>query len=148
MSVTDKGSASLTQLLDGFELDISVGIHAEDGDETYEGGDLNTAEVGAIHEFGLGVPQRSFVRGYFDENEAAIAAAQDASLQRIMDGADPEAEAERLGLQLESGMKQRILSRVPPPLAESTKRKRGEDAVPLVDTSQLLGAVRSKVTRR
>jgi len=144
MSVEDKKSADLEKFLRGLDLEVTVGIHEEEGAE--EHGDLTNAELGAIHEFGLGVPQRSFIRGYFDENAAEIEQAQDEALNNIVFGADPRAEAERLGLKLESGMKERILARIDPPLAESTKRRRGASAVPLVDTSQLLGAVRSKVT--
>lgn len=147
MAVEDKPSPELAKLLAGFELEVSVGIHADDGAKTYEDG-LTTAEVGACHEFGLGVPMRSFVRGYFDENVESIAALQEAALGRILGGADPHSEAGRLGLVLEGGMKQRILARIPPPLAASTKKRRGESAVPLVATSQLIGAIRSKVREK
>jgi hypothetical protein len=146
MSVEDKRSPELDDFLSGLDLEVTVGIHEEEGAE--EHGELTTAEVGAIHEFGLGVPQRSFVRGYFDEHANEIQEAQDVALENILAGADPQTEAARLGLKLESGIKQRILARIDPPLAESTKRRRGEDAVPLVDTSQLLGAIRSKVGQR
>ena len=144
MSVQDQSSPLLAQLLAGFDLDVSVGIHEDKGAEDHGG--KTTAQIGAIHEFGLGVPMRSFVRGYMDENTDTIVQMQDAALGRILDGADPRAEAGRLGLRLESGMRERILARINPPLAASTKRRRGENAVPLVDTSQLLGAIRSKVT--
>jgi hypothetical protein len=147
VSVDDKKSPELARLLREFDLEVTVGIHEDEGAEDH-GDDLTIADVGAIHEFGLGVPQRSFVRGYFDENAPRIEQAQDAALVRILDGADPETEAARLGLQLEGGMKARILARIAPPLAESTKRRRGESAVPLVDSSQLIGAIRSKVNER
>lgn len=148
MSVSDKSSPGLTHVLEGFDLEISVGIHEEEGRQSHGDDELSNAEIGANHEFGLGPPQRSFVRGYFDENQEAIEREQDAALARILDGADPETEAGRLAAKLEGGMKERILARIPPPLAESTKAKRGEAAVPLVATSQLLGSIRGKVARR
>jgi hypothetical protein len=147
VSVIDKSSPELEAILRGLELEVTIGIHAEDGAEGHDGG-LTTAEVGSYHEFGLGVPQRSFVRAYFDEHASEIEQAQDACLARILAGSDPRAEAARLGLKLEGGMKERILARIDPPLAESTKARRGESAVPLVDTSQLIGAIRSRVTER
>jgi hypothetical protein len=148
MSVDDKVNRQLLdQLLEGLDIEITVGIHAAEGSASH-GADLTMAELGAIHEFGLGVPARSFVRGYFDENQAAIESKQDAALQRILLGANPRTEAERMALELESGMKERILGRIAPPLAESTKRRRGAGAVPLVATSQLLGSIRGKVTER
>lgn len=145
MSVEDKVSPEMARLLRGLDLEITVGIHEDEGSESHGDG-LTTADVGAVHEFGLGVPQRSFVRGYFDDNQAEIEDLQTVALQHILDGADPAAEAGRLGLKLEGGMKERILARINPPLAESTKARRGESAVPLVDTSQMIGAIRSKVT--
>jgi hypothetical protein len=147
VSVEDKQSPDLEMLLRGLDIEVTVGIHEQEGSEGHGGDGLTTAEVGAVHEFGLGVPQRSFVRGYFDDNADEIVQAQDAALQRILDGGDPEVEAGRVALKLESGMKERILARIDPGLAESTKKRRGEGAVPLVATSQLLGAVRGKVTR-
>lgn len=144
MSVSDTGSPGLTGLLRGLDIEVSVGIHEDKGAEAH--GELTNAELGAIHEFGLGVPQRSFIRGYFDEKEAELQEFADAALARILDGADPLVEAGRMGLRLESGMKERILARIPPPLAPSTRARRGEDAVPLVDTSQLIGSIGSKVT--
>lgn len=144
MSVEDKASPELERFLRELSLEITVGIHEDDGGQ--EHGELTTAEVGSIHEFGLGVPERSFIRGYFDEHADEIEQGQEVALRNIMFGADPKVEAGRLGLKLESGIKERILARIAPPLAESTKRRRGESAVPLVDTSQLIGAIRSKVS--
>jgi hypothetical protein len=145
MSVSDQSSPELEALLRGLNIEISVGIHEDQGAEAHGEDGLTTAAIGAIHEFGLGVPQRSFVRGYFDERATEILQEQAAALQRILDGADPETEAGLLGLRLEGGMKERILARIDPPLSPATKARRGESAVPLVATSQLLGAVRSKV---
>lgn len=146
MTVSDHRGPGLRALLEELDLEISVGIHEDEGATSH--GELTNAEIGAIHEFGLGVPERSFIRGYMDERQAEIEQAQEAALERILDGADPRVEAERLGLKLEAGVKERILARIPPPLAESTKKRRGENAVPLVDTSQLLGSIRSKVRDR
>lgn len=144
MSVEDKIGADLERWLRGLDIEITVGIHADEGAKLH--GDLTNVEIGSYHEFGLGVPERSFLRAYFDENAADVERAQDQALDRIMAGADPETEAQRLGLKLEGGIKERMLARIDPPLAESTKRRRGESAVPLIHTSQLIGSIRSKVS--
>jgi hypothetical protein len=44
-------------------------------------------------------------------------------------------------------MKERILARLSPGLAPSTLARRGEGAVPLVDSGQLLGSIRGKARR-
>jgi hypothetical protein len=146
VSVSDTGGAAFDALLEGFDIEISVGIHEDKGAEAHGKGATTTALVGAAHEFGLGPPQRSFIRGYYDENAALIVEQQDAALARILDGADPLIEAQRMGLFIESGIKERILARINPPLSEATRKRRGESAVPLVDTSQLIRAITSQVT--
>ncbi len=148
MSVQDTSNDLLKHLLEELDIEVTVGIHEDDGGQSHGKGGITTAQVGAAHEFGLGPPQRSFVRGYFDEHQAEIEGWQDDAMRRILDGADPRAEATRVGLMLEAGMKERILARIEPPLAESTKRRRGEGAIPLIDSSQLLGSIRSKVRDR
>ncbi len=135
----------LGELFEGFYREITVGIHAEEGQEQHDGG-LTNAEVGTFHEFGLGVPQRSFIRAYFDENEALIVAKLEQAAQRVLDGADDKLEAQRFAVWLESQVKEFILNRnVEPELSDATKKRRGENAVPLVDSSQMLGSIRGKV---
>lgn len=132
--------ASLTALLAGTELEITVGIHEQEGSEDHDG--PTNAEVGSYHEFG----ERSFIRGYFDENAADVDRFLDDAADRIMAGEDPLTAGEIVALQLESGVKERMLAGIEPGLAESTKKRRGEDAVPLIDSSQMLGAIRGKAT--
>jgi hypothetical protein len=150
MAVTDNKNPDLGLFLSGgdFELAITVGIHEEEGSQAHGDDGLTTGEIGSVHEFGLGVPMRSFVRGYFDENMGYIEHAQDEAMQRILDGADPMLEAERLAKELEIGMRDRVLERIAPPLASSTRARRGQTAIPLVDSTQLLGAIRGRVAVR
>lgn len=142
MAVDDKRSP-LLGALEGLGREITIGIHADEGAEDHGG--LTNAELGTIHELGLGVPQRSFVRAYFDENVHEIGGDVEAAIARVLEGSDVDLEAELLGAKIEAGMKERILARIEPGLSEETKRKRGQDAVPLVDTSQLMGSIRYKV---
>lgn len=142
MSIQDNRGA-IDDLLGLEDLDVSVGIHEEDNGR---GEGITNAEIGSYHEFGYGVPQRSFLRGYFDENQPLIEKRQDEAIQAALDGGDLRVAAELLALELEGGVKERILARIEPDLADSTKKRRGEDAVPLVDTGQLIGSIRGKVT--
>ena len=48
-------------------------------------------------------------------------------------------------MQIEGETKERILAGIGPELSDSTKRKRGESAVPLLDSGQLLGAIRAQL---
>jgi hypothetical protein len=131
-------------------VQITVGIHAAEGAEGHDGG-LTNAALGEIHEFGFGVPQRSFIRAYFDENEAHISGlVEDAVIDALIEdgGKSLQLNAELVADQIVGEVKERILGRISPELAKSTRRKRGESAVPLVDSSQLLGSIRGKAETR
>lgn len=141
--IADKRSNVYDALIGGVEFEVTVGIHAEEGAGEHDG--LSNAELGTIHEFGAGdIPQRSFIRGYIDENHPAINGFVTEAANRLLAGEDPQAAADLVALQLESGVKERLLSGIEPGLAESTKRQRGDGSVPLVKTSQLLGSIRGK----
>lgn len=140
--IDDKRSNVLDALMGGLEVEITVGIHESEGSKGHGG--VSNAELGSIHEFGLGVPSRPFVRGYFDENEEEISRLINEAAGDILDGEDPSEAADLVALQLESGVKQRILDGLSPEASEAVKRKRGEGAIPLVDTSQMLGSIRGK----
>jgi hypothetical protein len=129
----------------GLEHDITAGIHEAEGASAH--GKLTNAELGAVHEFGLGVPRRSFLRDWMDENEAAIfERISDAMSRIVFDGADGKREADLIAIWAEGEIKARIENRLQPELSESTKRRRGQSAVPLIDTSQFIGSIRGKAT--
>ncbi len=48
---------------------VTIGIHEEEGNAQHGDEGVTIADVGAFNEFGLGVPERSFIRGWADENE-------------------------------------------------------------------------------
>lgn len=123
---------------------ITVGIHAAEGSGGHDG--LTNAELGEIHEFGLGVPQRSFLRAYFDENENHLSALiTDGIAEALLDGGDLQREMDLVAVQVEGEIKDRVYNRgVPQNLSKSVRRKRGDSAVALVDTSQLMGSIRGK----
>jgi len=137
---------------------VTVGIH---DDQQHDGG-LSTAQVGAFHEFGLGVPSRPFLSTTIDEQANEIAKFADkVYFGPILEG---RANARRgLGL-LGEFAQQKVQKTVRdgrsdwPPLAEGTKRKKastlggdkaasfvGGDGNPLIDTGQLLASIRHKV---
>lgn len=55
----------------------TVGIHEADGsqpkvDYDRKASSATLSEIAAAHEFGLGVPERSFIRAWFDANEQRL----------------------------------------------------------------------------
>ena len=141
--IVDKRSNIYDALIGGVEVEITVGIHEQEGGEEHNG--LSNAELGSIHEFGSSdIPQRSFIRAYVDESQSGIDGFLTDACNRMLTGEDALAAAELVALQMESGVKERILARLKPDLSEATKAIRGDDAVPLVKSSQLLGSIRGK----
>ncbi len=136
---------------------VTVGIH----DDQSNGEGLSTAQVGAFHEFGIGVPQRAFLSTTIDEKADDIAEFAD----KVYFGPLIEGRANaKVSLGLLGEFAQRQVQKTIrdgrsdwPALAESTKRKKasslsgrkassfvGGDGNPLIDTGQLINSIRHK----
>lgn len=145
MTIVDKRSDVLEAMLGGLSVEMTVGIHEAEGTADHDG--LTNAELGSIHEFGAGdIPQRSFIRAWVDENQSLIDEWVTDAANAILAGEDPEGASERVALQMETGIKERMLSGISPELNENSKRGK-EGGVPLIDSSQLLGSILGKAKR-
>ena len=140
----------------GKKARITIGIHASEGNEIHDdatfaadgaiepGSALTVAELGAIHEFGLGVPQRSFIRAWFDESVQKNRDLLASQLKLVVAGKLPlEKALERVALKCEADVKLRIRNRIPPPNAPSTIAKK-KSSVPLIASGQLRASIRGK----
>ena len=116
---------------------------------------LTVLEVATYHEFGLGVPQRSFIRGYADKHRRDSIEFAKKRVANIIKNADVEGAQQLLdvlGLRARGGMQVFIANRgegTYPALAPATvARRKANSDVPLFDTGQLRSsiayAVRSK----
>lgn len=146
MKVTDKdlGYAALVRRV--YALDspkVSIGIHEQEGAEEHEEAGMTVASLGAIHEFGLGnVPERSFIRAWFDENQDRAKEALRRLMVSVVEGKRQPQQALELFAQWALGeMQKRMAEGIPPALQPETLRKKtragktGEK--PLIDTGQL-----------
>ena len=120
---------------------LQVGLQGAKGLARHEGTALSVAEVALFHEFGLGVPERSWLRGWFDEHKSEI----EEDLRKVTRGIllarfTKERGLEILGLKYVGQIQQRITSNIPPALAPSTIARKGS-SVALVDTGQLKSAI-------
>lgn len=106
--------------------------------------DVTIAQVGVAHEFGLGVPQRPWLRPAVFESLAKVH-------RLVRERSDPSnlaanrVIAEELGQLVRDMIEARILFINTPPLAASTRRGRGP-GTPLVDTRRLLGHIEYEVS--
>ncbi len=151
------------------EMLITVGVHGDDGAEDHLGGTsfaddgalessagLTVAQVGTWNEFGVepfqlksgavhpGIPQRSFIRAWFDENQPFIAGTLQSQLKLVVAGKlTAEKAGERIALAFEGSVKQRISRGIPPPNAPATIEAKGSSK-PLINRGQLRNAVRGR----
>ena len=103
------------------------------------------AVVAAAHEFGTRtVPQRSFIGRTMDTQGPELQRTQEAVIDRVIDGVDPDQAANVLGLKAASMIRDTIRAGIPPALARSTIAAKGS-TLPLVDTGQLLNSITHEV---
>lgn len=147
--VTDKGAAAVMRNLGkgNARWMITVGIHEKEGAEDHDG--LTTAQLGEIHELGLGVPRRSFIADWADENREKHEDAFRRIGKLVASGRmDTEVGMKRLGVFLAADCQARIVSQPSSwePLAESTIKAKGSSSA-LIDTGVLKSSITSKVTK-
>ncbi len=146
-TTVDHGANALTRrfAVNGAGLTVKVGMLAK-AQELHEGSELTVADVGTIHEFGLGVPQRSFIRGWYDENQAENTRIVSILQKQVLRGEVTQQVAlARFGLKCVGDIQRRIVDGIPPALAPSTIAKKGS-STPLVDTGQLKASISSEVS--
>ncbi len=126
---------------------VRVGVLADKGgsEAKTQNSALSVLDVAIFNEFGLGVPERSFIRAYVDENKAKIQTWIRVLAKQIADGKlEPKQALEQLGLKVQGGIQARIAKGVPPPNAEATIRRKGSSK-PLIDTGQLRSSITYQV---
>lgn len=138
----DNGYKALIDAI--FVLDkpkIAVGVFEADG-QVDVGGGTTLIEVAIINEFGgEGIPARSFLRAWFDENKERAQKALMVLLQGVIKGdTQPKQALERFGLWLQGEIQRRIAQGIPPTNADSTIAKKGSSK-PLIATGQLRSSI-------
>ena len=149
VTVLDKGLGRLRERLAkiGRGYTLTVGIHAAEGGAEATGSKATLLEVAVINEYGLGVPERSFIRDWADLNESKH---QD-DLRKIgiavlRGDYTVDVGLGRLGALYQGEVQARISAGIPPPNAPSTIARKGS-STPLIHTGQLRSAILWKVTR-
>lgn len=135
--------------------EIAAGILGDAGNKPHPSSKTGetVAQIAAKHEFGVGVPQRSFLRATFEANKAEY---QGLLARGLMDELmssigqrrvfDPNSAPalKRLALKMEGDVKKRIAAGIPPPNAPSTIARKGS-STPLIDTGVLRQSVSALV---
>jgi hypothetical protein len=153
---TDKGAARmLARLLTEGRVQVGV-LSAPQGppgagsaDDIHDDSPgLTLGELADFHEFGIGVPRRSFLRDWVDSAEPETRRqVLNLALRLVRGEFNSFAEAlEQYGVWAVGQVQARIATNIPPPLAESTIRRKGS-SVALIDTGQLRSAISYKVSK-
>ncbi len=147
LKIRDRGARKFRQLRIALRggVEIDIGVSKKDGGKLHANGRSTIAEIATIHELGLGVPRRSFLRSWFEENQSTILAQIRAAGRLAFKRRTPiDAQAKILGEQFVRQVQGRIAGGVPPPNALSTIDRKGS-ATPLVDTETLMQAISAEV---
>ena len=125
---------------------VDVGIIGDTAGAATQDGEMTVGALAEIHEFGLGVPQRSFLRAWADADRAKIDKAWGALLRKVLKGELTLDQAlEQFGLWAQGQVQAFIADgRVQPPLDQRTIDVKGS-STPLIDTGQLRSSVTYEV---
>lgn len=115
-----------------------VGVFSEGG--ARDDGATNV-EVAAMNEFGIGVPERSFIRATINENRERYNELNKSASKKITKGQlDTLVYLENLGQKVADDMKNFAVNLSSPANAESTiKQKKSSN--PLIDTTQMVNSI-------
>ena len=142
--VVDRGARALLTRLRASATAVEVGVLGADAAKEESEG-VTVADVARWAEFGIGQPQRRWLGGWIDENQAALLERVRIESRAVIAGdrTKPEALA-RLGLWIQGGIQQRIANGIEPPNAESTVERKGS-STPLIDKGQLRSSIANRV---
>lgn len=139
IQVKDYGyKAFKKRVTDPRPIALTVGVHA-DADGDYEG--VSVLEIANFHEFGIGNPQRSFIRAWVEENRDEIDRAVNHMAELVTLGKiDRAAAVDQLGTLFVASIQKRISAGIDPPNEQSTIDRKGS-STPLIDTNQLRASI-------
>lgn len=132
---------------------VTVGIHADDGAQAHasrddaKGAPATLLDVAIWNEFGYGVPERSFIRGWFDAAEPENMALAQRMLNRILKGElELKTALEQMGQKFVGQIQKRIAEGIAPANSPATIAQKGS-STPLIDTGQLRQGLTYKASK-
>ncbi len=147
MGVSDKdnGYADLVKRVIGLRpVTIRTGILEADGAQPHgEAGDeVTLIEIACFNEFGTAtIPERSFIRAWFDEAEADLRAKLTMLMQSVVRGERTRQQVlDTMGAYCVGEIQKRIAEGIAPENAPSTIAQK-HSSKPLVDTGQLRSSI-------
>lgn len=145
----DRGWNRVKRELKKGRVEVTVGVQGRAADAPHGAdGKLTNADIAAINELGLGVPERSFLRATLDANRARyIKLLKGVGDAAVAGKATLEQGAALVGEIAVGDVKQAIADGIPPPNAPSTIQRKGS-STPLIASGQMRGSITKRVKVR
>ncbi len=152
MSKRDRGARKLLEAVRNGTAGLKVGWVGAKGAELHEDSDgLTVAEVGEIHEYGLGTaPERAPIRHTIDAQAPQIVAMIHEGARAVMKGrATPHQVLDQIGLYAVGAIQAAIRDGLPPALSEAYLRRKLAKypgaSTPLIASGQLVQGLTHKI---
>lgn len=141
----DNGFKKLAAELGGMGT-LTLGVQGKEAEETHPSGKFTVGQLALMHELGVGVPERSWLRVWMDENQQRMLAEVRAGYASVMNGTSTRKKVlSELGYKWVAELRKNIADgRIKPPLAPSTVAKKGH-AIPLLETGTLANSITYKL---
>lgn len=119
---------------------VEVGVIGESG--SYQDG-VSVIQVALWAEYGIGQPQRSWLRGWVKKHDKDIKSAMKQTAFELGFGVSPRVALGQLGVAMAASMKMNIRSGIPPANSPVTIARKGS-STPLINTGQFIGSIAHK----
>lgn len=145
-STAQQGLSELAKAINSIsQKNIYIGVI---GNNSEHDGELNNAQLMAIHEFGTDdghVPERAPIRKTMAKNGDSYGTMFEKAIKGVLEGkSDADIILNRIGAQVAGDVVGEIQAGVEPGLAESTIKRKGSDR-PLIDTGALVQSISYEV---
>lgn len=146
--ISEPDGKAIKKLLRQVKRPGQVDVGIIDPKKRDEGGELNTAEIGFTHEFGVEVPERSFLRSTMHEERKRIVAQSRKFLKAVVRGKlTVDKGLGLLGIDMADKVSQKIVKIRKPPNSPATLAAKAPKTNPLVDTGQLKNSITHRVRK-
>ena len=146
MSVTviDRGAAKTLESFRPPRSSVDVGVMGDDA-EAEHGEGITVANVAEWAEFGLGQPQRSWLRAFIADRESDIQETIKTEILKTIETKQTRTTAlQRIGVWLVGEIQTRVAEGIDPPNAQRTIDRKGS-STPLIDTGQLRSSISTRI---